>query len=94
MRLVLKPSISVLFGFTFKKALFSAFLGFNSFKIIYKLYFLFQSVKISFSVETESERWQKNDLIVLMNAKVFMRLVFSHWRSYKKLKTIFLSGEE
>jgi hypothetical protein len=38
MRLVLKPSISVLFGFTFKKALFSAFLGFNSFKIIYKLY--------------------------------------------------------
>ncbi|MBS4040079.1 MAG: hypothetical protein KGZ81_05720, partial [Flavobacteriales bacterium] len=50
----------VLFGFTFKKALFSAFRGFNSFKIIYKLYFLFQSVKISFSVGTVSERWQKN----------------------------------
>src|SRR5690606_35451765 len=60
MRLVLKPSISVLFGFTFKKALFSAFLGFNTFKIICKLYFLFQSVKISFSVGTVSERWQKN----------------------------------
>jgi hypothetical protein len=61
MRLVLKPSISVLFGFTFKKALFSAFLGFNSFKIHLLFYILyFQLVKISFSVGTVSERWQKN----------------------------------
>jgi hypothetical protein len=60
MRLVLKPSISVLFGFTFKKALFSAFLGFNSFNSIYNFIFFFQSVKISFSVGTVSERWQKN----------------------------------
>jgi hypothetical protein len=51
--------MSILFGFTFKKALFSAFLGFNSFKIIYKLCFLYQSVKISFNVEMMSERWQK-----------------------------------
>jgi hypothetical protein len=56
----LKPSISVLFGFTFKKALFSAFLGFNSFNSIYNFIFFFQSVKISFNVETVSVRWQKN----------------------------------
>jgi hypothetical protein len=64
MRLVLKPSISVLFGFTFKKALFSAFLGFNSFKIIYEFYFIFKSIKISFSVGTVSARWQKMALLV------------------------------
>src|SRR5690606_19426561 len=50
MRLALKRSISDLLGFTFKKALFSAFLGFNAFKIIYKLYFQFQWVKLSFLV--------------------------------------------
>jgi hypothetical protein len=64
-RLVLKLSISVLFGFTFKKALFSAFLGLNSFKIIYEFYFIFKSVKISFSVGTGSECWQKMALLVL-----------------------------
>jgi hypothetical protein len=56
----LKPSISVLFGFTFKKALLSAFLGFNSLISIYNFIFFFQSVKISFSVGTVSVRWQKN----------------------------------
>lgn len=48
MRLVLKPSISVLFGFTFKKALFSAFLGFNSLISIYYFSSFFSRLNYAF----------------------------------------------
>ncbi|MPN04924.1 hypothetical protein SDC9_152172 [bioreactor metagenome] len=58
-RLVLKLSISVLFGFTFKKALFSAFLGFNLFIFIYSMSF-FQSVYLTFSIRFSVRALAKN----------------------------------
>jgi hypothetical protein len=47
-KISLETSISVLFGFTFKKALFSAFLGFNLFIFIYSTLCLFLFSRLNY----------------------------------------------